>query len=322
MEDHLITIRLLAPLGTPWQSDTVFGHIAWHYAYGRGPGGIEEFLEPFRAGEPSFVLSDGFPHGALPRPLLPSAVIDVTTPAEYALAKSRLKARWVSTEDFGRLVGGESHSWQPVRDPWVRVQVPHAAVNRLTESTTGTPEQEAVREAEGAPGNVFVTDLWALEDPCEPLLDLYLRATPEWADRVLEALEWISHTGFGRDRGTGCGAFEVVGIKSASILSGAAKPNGFVSLSSYCPAAADPTDGHWRLRLKRGKLGEAAGGDNPFKRPLLQMEPGAVFWTDAPLRPFYGRVIEGLAPAKPEAIQNCYTLAVPARLPYWKELAS
>lgn len=36
-----------------------------------GPAAVADFLEPFLAGEPPFVLSDEFLAGLLPRPMLP-----------------------------------------------------------------------------------------------------------------------------------------------------------------------------------------------------------------------------------------------------------
>ncbi|NLI15122.1 MAG: hypothetical protein GX409_02425 [candidate division Zixibacteria bacterium] len=91
-------------------------------------------------------------------------------------------------------------------------------------------------------------------------------------------------------------------------------PNGFVSLSSMTPAADDPIDARIKIRTKYGKLGEGIQ-TNPFKRPLIQIEPGAVFNTGSKPKEFYGRIVENIAPGNPEAVQNCYTLAVPCVIP-------
>lgn len=314
MEDYRIAVRLLSPLGTPWQSDTVFGHIAWHYAHGRGHCSVEALLEPFREGVPPFVLSDGFPVGLLPRPLLgePATTQD---PEAFDAAKRRRKCRWVSITDFERLIGGDTACWSIVEEPWEVHSTPHAAINRLTESTTGTPEQEAERDAVGeAVGNVYATDVLVLRTAYRNSIDLYVRAEAGWIGHVVDALREIARVGFGRDRATGCGAFEVVGEPArASLGASVPEPDGFVSLSTYCPAAGDPTEGRWRLRVKHGKLGENAGGGDPFKHPLVQLEPGAAFRTPGPPRSYYGRAVEGLAPGLPKAIQCCYTLAVPCQ---------
>ena len=70
----------------------------------------------------------------------------------------------------------------------------------------------------------------------------------------------------------------------------------------------------WRLRVKRGFLGEHAVSGNPFKRPLVQFEPGAVFHAaGTAVGPYYGRLVSEIAPGMPAAVQNGYTFAVPCR---------
>ncbi|MEI9479639.1 MAG: hypothetical protein WCO26_24135, partial [Deltaproteobacteria bacterium] len=69
--DFRFDVRPLSPGGTPWQSDTIMGLMAWAVALNEGESAIREFLEPFLAGDPPFVVSDGFPSGLLPNPLIP-----------------------------------------------------------------------------------------------------------------------------------------------------------------------------------------------------------------------------------------------------------
>ena len=138
MKDIRITVKLLAPLGTPWQSDTVFGHLAWHVARGGAPMSIGEFLTPFREGRPPFVLSDAFPGDLLPRPFLSArSKAEPRTVDEYALAKARQKTGYVTTSEFDALRRSGDTTWVPKQAPWTSTQVPHAAINRTTGTTTG-----------------------------------------------------------------------------------------------------------------------------------------------------------------------------------------
>jgi len=302
VQDFRLRLRLLSPLGTPWQSDTVCGHLAWRVAQGAGGLSVEEFLASFREGRPPFLLSDGCPGDLLPRPFLPP-------PPEEAgdrEARARARCHFVSPEEFTALRRATTVTWQSAPDPWRFVQTPHAALSRATE-TTGT-----VGEGDDS-GRFFLTDLSTLVEG--DTLALYLRAEGDWAAWVADLLEATAPLGFGRDRSTGAGAYQVLGLEPWAGFAPFPEADGFVSLSSYCPAREDPTRGRWRLRLKYGKLGENAGDGNPFKRPLLQLEPGALFYTGAAPRPWYGRAVSDLAPGFPEALQCCYTLAVPCRCP-------
>ena len=66
--------------------------------------------------------------------------------------------------------------------------------------------------------------------------------------------------------------------------------------------------------MKYGKLGEAFASDvNPFKKPLIMLDAGAVFY-DSPCREWYGRLVEGISPARETVAQYGFALPVPMRL--------
>jgi CRISPR-associated protein Csm4 len=64
--------------------------------------------------------------------------------------------------------------------------------------------------------------------------------------------------------------------------------------------------------MKYGRLVEAAALEtrHPFKRPLLRLEPGAVFRA-RPARQWYGRLVEGIHPERAEVAQYALAFAVP-----------
>jgi CRISPR-associated protein Csm4 len=293
MQDYRIRIALASPTGTPWQSDTLFGHLCWQVAYGVLDMTIEEFLKPFVAGRPPFVLSDGFPAGCLPRPLFGAPVAMAETLDDYAAHKRSAKAAYVTFADFGRLCRGEAAENGPRDNPWEDVQAPHATISRET-GTTGTE------------GSFFTTVTQTLKDGA---VDVYLRVLEDgWLERVRLLLETLSKTGFGRDKSTGAGEFTVTGLEPVE-LPAVPGANAFVNLSSMVPAPEDPTEGRYRLRTKFGKISEG-GAENPFKRPLLQIEPGAVFRAEGGIRPCYGCMVHKIAPGDARVVQNCYGLAV------------
>ena len=306
-QDWRITLRLLGPLGSPMQSDTLFGHLCWQVAFDEGPQGVARFLEPFAAGSPPFVFSDAFPAGLLPRPLLPRKVESARSREQYAAGKRREKAPWLTEQGFLNLVAGRDDPSEPLADPWIKVKTPHAAINRLID-TTGDRDDQA--------GQFYHTEAWALPD--DSRVQVYLRAIPEAQPLALDLLKRLSRTGFGRDKSTGYGHFAVESCAPCTAFGTDGGADAFVSLSTFMPAADDPTDGRWRLRIKRGYLGEHAGAGNPFKRPLVQLLPGAVFRTGAgPVRPVYGRMVGDVAPGMREAVQCGYSLAAPC---HWREI--
>ena len=163
----------------------------------------------------------------------------------------------------------------------------------------------------GGAGQLYATESKVLRDEIEAVT-FYLRVQEDWYDRAITLFHEVGKAGYGRDKSVGLGQFEVAGVEECDFFSSFDSADAFVSLSSYVPAENDPNNGRWKLRIKRGKLGEHAGGHgNPFKKPIIQFEPGAVFRTGARPKSWYGRVVKNVAPGMPEAVQICYALAVP-----------
>lgn len=301
--DYQITLRLRSPLGTPLQSDTLFGHLAWEVRHAEGADGIKQLLEQFQGGKPPFVFSDGFPAGLLPRPMMPMEPEETETPQKYASERRRRKADFVTTDDFQSIIAGGRASEPVAQQPWRAVEVPHAPIQR----DTGTV---------GSDPGLYHTEVLALESGKH--VHIYLRCLTDWVERVHHLLQRVCRVGFGKDRSMGCGELELEDIGPCGELFDLQNADGFVSLSSMTPAQEDPTEGYWNARVKYGKLGEQAGGGNPFKRPLVQFEPGAVFRCEDSEPPAVcGRMVKNIAPGMPEAVQCGLALTVPCK---WRGL--
>lgn len=303
-ECYRLSIGLKSPLGTPLQADTIIGHLAWMVAFNEGAKGVGEFLTPFVAGVPPFVISDGFPTGLIPRPLGIKRSVANNDLTSYSRERSKRRAEFLQISDFEKARRGQEVIGDPVFSPWEEFETLHAAISRKSNTTTD----------EG--GNLFSTESWVIkgEDPGDEVstIDLYLSCLKSWRDKTEKLFQQLSMIGFGRDKSVGSGRFNLLKMEEWRGFGGFNEANGFTALSSFVPAENDPVEGKWRLNIKFGKLGENAGHGNPFKRPFLQIRPGATFYTgDAP-KPFYGRVLPGIAPGFPEAIQVCYCLAVPS----------
>ena len=303
---YRLLIQLKSQSGTPWQADTLMGHLIWLVAHQEGAGGVKAFLDPFIKGQPPFVLSDGFPLGLLPRPVGLWTSKSAPDLDSYVKEKSRRKAEFIKFEQFEALRKNPEADIDPVSSPWIENETLHAAISRISNTTTG--------EA----GTLFSTDSFTLNQEFWsenfPSISVYAYCTKDWGKKVEELFHELSQIGFGRDKSVGLGQFKFCSMEPCDFLPGNQDSNGFTSLSTYVPAVDDPTEGTWDVNVKYGKLGENAGGGNPFKKPLLQLKPGAVFYTGQNPRPFYGKVVKGLAPGFPEAVQICYCLAVPCRI--------
>jgi CRISPR-associated protein Csm4 len=309
------------------QSDTLFGHLCWQVAFSQGSYELENWLAPFREGRPFFVLSDAFPAGLLPKPLssaqmrlLPenSGGSRIST---YDNLKKLNKAQFLTIDDFRLFC--ESANTQPkeyVTDPWRTTRTPHAAINRISSTTAGDTSfgglYETTEKYLSVMDNRKKDAKTELIEKSGSEVDVYMRAQQNREGEVLKLLELVGVSGFGKDKSVGFGRFAVKTMEKTMDLRSAESPDGFVNLSTYVPAASDPTDGFWRLRIKYGRLGENVGDGNPFKKPLVQIEPGAIFRAkDQPPQIWLGRMVPSLSPSFPQAVQCGYALTCPCKLP-------
>ena len=76
MLTFLAKLRPKAATLTPWQADTIFGHLCWTMRHNAGESELVSFLEHYRQNDPPVLLSNGFPAGLLPRPYLPPQKIE------------------------------------------------------------------------------------------------------------------------------------------------------------------------------------------------------------------------------------------------------
>jgi CRISPR-associated protein Csm4 len=256
---------------------------------------LKEFLKPFLGGQPPFVLSDGYPEGMLPPPV--SFQLQEREPKEGKIAKSM---KWVDLDIFNRLRSGEKlnpeEMEQQVRNPGLEsFSTTHVAINR--ETGTALPgqlfdQEEAMVEAGG--------------------LSIYALVNDSYAEKLAQLFKNFCRAGYGRRKSVGKGHLEYKGMEKFDGFAPIKDPNGFISLSSFVPAEKDPSNGYYRLRVKYGKVGEEKGKENPFKRPLIQLEPGACFFAES-IKGFYGRMVRDIAVDK-DIVQYGYCLALPVRI--------
>ena len=294
MKTYRIKLSLNSGFLTPFHADTLFGHLCWVIAYLEEEKELEKFLKPFKEGNPPFLISDGFPEDFLPRPF--SAEFNIEDPE---LRKEIKKRNFVSLAEFNHIREGKSlKKLQTIEPSICEIATTHNSISRLTYTTF----------AEGG--------LYNLEEIIVSYVSIYLKVISEsWKVRVVELIERLSNFGYGRKKSIGKGQFCLEEVKEFEFPE-VKNPNGFVTLSNFCPSKDDPTEGLYKIFVKYGKLGEVLTYcGNPFKRPLVMIKTGSVFKTEGKPKHFYGRIVENIAPAAPNVIQYAYAFAVPIIYP-------
>ncbi len=149
-----------------------------------------------------------------------------------------------------------------------------------------------------------------------PEISIFIKIfSEEWIEKLSNLFKFLTFTGFGSKKSIGKGTFKMEQFESFN-LEEISNPNGFVTLSNFCPSENDPTEGIYKTFVKYGKLGEEfTFSGNPFKKPLLMIKTGSVFKTDGKPKDFYGRMVENVSDVKPQVIQYAYAFPVPIIYP-------
>ena len=261
---NLYRFRLIpeSPWRTPWQSDTLAGLLCWMCARTEGDSVLrQQIIEPALAGRPPFVLSDAFPGDWL---RVPTAVRLLDSPPEQR--KTVKRAKWLSQKSFGRLQRGELPTLSDLlHDSGIReyTQLRNSIGRSLNTTTDGVglfPTQESVLDKD------------------VNCLTIYARVEAGFVEPFWRLVQELALWGFGSDRSAGKGQFRLDSqLEPANELDAPADADGCVVLSTFQPAAGDPTDGAWEAFTKYGKLGPDFGLENVFKRPMIVFRPGACF---------------------------------------------
>lgn len=305
------TLRPLAAFGTPLAGDTLFGQLCWTLRHQLGNARLQALLDGYCAGRPFVVVSDAMPSGHVPLPTLPSSTWEGSDNADRKALKKR---RWLSVGSLVRPLP----QWQSVAltdaelAPVTERAQPHNTINRQT-GTTGT----------GPFAPYSTSQRWYTMDT---QFDLYvvLDDTRLSESELSAALAYIGATGFGRDASIGLGKFGLVDGARAMEWYRPAGANSYLTLGPCAPQGLSfcPVRSSWQVLTRFGRHGDVAvQAGNPFKKPLLLAQAGAVFRpeTTDPALTIVGQGLGGellpISTAMPQTVHQGYAPVIPILCP-------
>ena len=68
---YRVILEVKSSVVTPFQADTLFGTLCWGIRFLEKENNLKEFLDNSSKKHPPLIISDGFPEGYLPNPILP-----------------------------------------------------------------------------------------------------------------------------------------------------------------------------------------------------------------------------------------------------------
>lgn len=275
MQTLKLNLSLESYLASPLQGDTFFGQLCWAWVHLFGEDALTELLAKYDT-QPFAVVSDAFPAGFLPIPKVPQQLLttEELDPKERKAFKSK---KWVSLATTAKPVAQwlkEALTEQEVlqsagataNNLWHTHEQMHNSINRLT-GTTG----------EGGFAPYGVATFWAAPNLT---WDIYLSFNPNLASKeaLLQAVEYIGTSGYGKDASLGAGKFKLLSSAAAN-LPHANQANALFTLAPSAPQGlAVKAEGCFYQPFTRfGRHGNWPVLVNPYKNPILLAASASIF---------------------------------------------
>ena len=273
---------------TPWQSDTIYGHMLYAVSMFYGREEYDKIVNEFIELKSPFIVSDGFINERLP--LFNKTQVNRSDTEFFSkeinkdlietvkLLKKINKIKNISVDEFNKLRTSQYSNKDFILDKLKNSQsesksktntsiqstalVLHNNINRLT----GTTVEDGIFSLK----EIFING-----DIC-----VFIKLRRDFSFEKLDnILKFIEENGFGKKVSSGKGAIERVVLEKYNGFQDIENPDAFVSLSNYTPKDGDYTEVIYGTPLvKRGKTADV--GDNmnfPFKKPFACFTAGALF---------------------------------------------
>jgi len=305
-------IKPVSPIMTSLMSDSLFGHFCWAVRYEKGEAYLEEFLLSYKTGvQPPVLFSSAVLSGYLPRPVLPPPkrrqMTDfvekyfIRDPEGLFSGLTDKKRRFEGMnriKEWSRCQLIPINAWQTLKagysdyklqeifyDQFKNYPSMNLAVSEEEITASNTINRISGSVLEDGGGLYSKEKIWFFPGV---ELDLYVEtAEEETADLAKWFLEsYLPVAGFGKDKSVGMGVLSIA--EDTAFNPNDFKvdnPNACMALSLTAFDGMENYRGFYRLKTKFGKLGgdfaissPTGGYPRPFKKPILMMEPGSVFF--------------------------------------------
>ena len=293
MNAYQLTLTPKTAFGGKILGATLFGQICWAIAERYGNDVLSGCLKDYCQNNPFLVVSNAFPVGFLPMPTLPSHYWETDTKTDRKALKKR---QFIAVD----CLKNPPKSWQKnacdLSNQAITNTHLHNTINRQT-NTTGDKEFAPYQTSE----------IWFVGDLSVYLLLDENRLSVEQLKQVIDD---IAKTGYGRDASLGLGKFEMTAFEKSDLFSQHTHGKDALTLAACCPQGLgfDTDKSFYQIHSHFGRHGNiAVFGGNPFKKPVLMANCGAVFHLEnGECLPFIGQGVGGVSAVFPNAVHQGY----------------
>lgn len=274
------------------KGDTLFGQFCWMVYYRHGESMLETLLKAYEE-RPFIIFSDPFPPGYLPKPTLPPSMLGEDPDTK----KQNLRRLWMTPEALaaGKFSEAKTHN-EAHNFPDGHIQhsvIVHNSLNYKTFTTGEGFDPHACMEHHLQPKEIY-----ALVDE-----------TQFGLDKVEETLHLFGEHGYGKDVSIGKGRFRTDTPETVTFPK---STNAHMALSPFTPKGMDDSILYYKSFTRFGKSGGSRAHTDPFKKPLILADCGAVIQDADPReRTYAGKAIRGISKRYEDTVHQGYAIIWP-----------
>ena len=289
MNLYKTTITPKSNFSSKLKADQLFGQFCWAIRYSLGEERLKELLSNYEQ-QPFIVFSDAFAKGFLPKPSLPSKLLNENAKEK----KQNRKKIWLTLNQLQKGEFNKAKTDDEVENFDKENVVIRNSINYLTFTTGDGFDPYSKDEFSLSPKDIY----FLLDEEQFNLSDF------------LKAFTLLSQMGYGADTTIGKGVFEFEEPKKIDIDFFSTT---FMALSPFIPYGLKCKKIFYEPFVKFGKSGYDRAYTNPFKKPLIFANSGAVVvFEEKQKLQFIGKAIKNISIYK-DVVHQGYTVLLPIK---------
>ncbi len=290
MKLYKTTITPTSNFLTSLKGDTLFGQLCWSIRFIFGRKRLEELLSNYDK-SPFLIVSDGFASGYLPKPKMTSILLEENTLNK----KSNRKKVWLTQKE---LRSGEYYKARTDKD-----------INNIDKKDTIIRNSINYKTAT-TEGDKFSP--YGVNEMSFSKKDIYFLLGHDFKLEDLEqCLEFVSKSGYGKDSTIGKGRFEFTSLEEINNID---ISNTYMSLSPFAPHNLQCKEIYYEPFTRFGKSGANRAFKNPFKKPIIFADCGAVIKFENKIDIKYiGKAVTNISTYYKDTIHQGYSIILPIK---------
>ncbi len=303
MQLYQININPISGFYSPLKGDMLFGQFCWAIAENLGQDKLDKLLTGYTQNNPFIVFSDAFPEGYIPKPTLPFTYYKIMEDNSNEAIRNRKlfkRKKWLPVSKASLPTPQMAEFFEDV--PYIS--------KKLKTSVHLDP-----KSGHTSGGQYSAFTLEEYNYTTKLTLYILIDETRITVSQTEELLHQIGQQGYGKKSSSGHGKFELIGSMQKVDFSYQSSTISYLTLAPCVPQpnTFDANSSYYHVFVRFGKHGNRySTSSNPFKKPVLTADTGAVFTLKIPtMLKFIGTGLTNISQIDNKTVFQGYTPVIP-----------